>query len=97
MPEETEERPQLIPSKKMQALLSLLSPEEKMDKDVHQLLSQFSEKFINDLINRASLLAKHKGRSTVMEDDVRFVLETEFDYLFGSPVSFGPPASEARK
>jgi histone H3/H4 len=86
-----DDKPQLIPGKKMQDLLSLVSQEEKMDKEVLQLLSQFSEKFINDLINRASQLAKHKGRTLVAEEDIKFVLETEFGYLFGSPVFIETP------
>ncbi|KAI5191333.1 transcription initiation factor TFIID subunit 12 [Nematocida sp. AWRm77] len=76
-----EEKSPLVPSKKLQSLLALIDKEEKLDKETQLLLSLFTEKFINDVITRAALIAKHKEQSTLTEQEVKFVLETEFDYF----------------
>ncbi|KAI5187575.1 transcription initiation factor TFIID subunit 12 [Nematocida homosporus] len=76
-----EDRAQLIPNSKLIDTLALIDKEEKIDKTAVTMISQFTEKYINDILTRASLLAKHKGNKAISEDDVRFVLETEFDYF----------------
>jgi histone H3/H4 len=76
-----EEKSPLVPSKKLLSLLGLLDKEEKIDKETQLLLSLFTEKFINDVITRAALIAKHKDRNILTEEEIKFVLETEFDYF----------------
>lgn len=70
-----------MPSKKLLSLLGLIDKEEKIDKETQLLLSLFTEKFINDVITRAALIAKHKDKSVLTEEEIKFVLETEFDYF----------------
>lgn len=75
-----EERAQLIPSSKLMGYLSLIDDkEEKIDKETSTILSQFTEKYINDILTRAALLAKHKGSQVVTSEEVKFVLEKEFN------------------
>lgn len=76
-----EEKTQLVPTKKLLELLEQLGPEEKMDKETISVISQFTEKYINDILSRAALLAKHRNSKVVTTGDVKFVLEKEFDYF----------------
>lgn len=74
-----EERAQLVPPGKIMAYLGLIGDkEEKIDKETAVILSQFTEKYINDILTRAALLAKHKGSQLVTAEEVKFVLEKEF-------------------
>jgi len=79
-----DEKSSLIPPRKLLSLLSLIDREEKIDKDALTILSQFSEKFISDIVGKASLVAKHKGKSTITEEEVKFVIEREFDYYIST-------------
>ncbi|KAI5191679.1 hypothetical protein NEMIN01_1612 [Nematocida minor] len=81
-----EERAQLVPAGKLTALLSLIDKEEKIDKETISILSQFTEKYINDILTRAALLAKHKGSQIVTGEEIKFVLEKEFDCFIGSGI-----------
>ncbi|KAI5181777.1 transcription initiation factor TFIID subunit 12 [Nematocida sp. AWRm80] len=76
-----EERTQLIPSAKLIELLRLIDKEEKIDKEAISTLSQFTEKYINDIITRTAAITKHKGKNTISEEEIKFVLEKEFDYF----------------
>jgi len=79
-----DDRAQLVPAHKLAALLALIDKEEKIDKEAVQMLSQFTEKFVNDIIGRASLITKHKNEQVISEADVKFVLETEFNYFIST-------------
>ncbi|CAD25179.1 TRANSCRIPTION INITIATION FACTOR TFIID 20/15kDa SUBUNIT [Encephalitozoon cuniculi GB-M1] len=57
---------------------------KKIDKDVIRNLQLLTEKFLSDIIHRSALLCKHKGKSTVDNTDIRFVIEKDFDYSFGT-------------
>lgn len=56
---------------------------KKMDKEVIKNLQLLSEKFILDIINRSSMLCRHKGKSVIDTAEVPFVVEKDFDYSFG--------------
>ncbi|EIJ89400.1 hypothetical protein NEPAR06_2270 [Nematocida parisii] len=79
-----DERAQLIPAAKLMAHLSLIDKEERIDKETITILSQFTEKYINDILTRSALLAKHKGNQVVTAEEIKFVLEKEFDYFIGT-------------
>ncbi|OAG29645.1 transcription initiation factor TFIID subunit 12 [Nematocida displodere] len=79
-----EEKTQLVSTKRLQALLSCIDKEEKLDKEAAQIISQFTEKYISDILCRAALITKHKGNQAISGDDIKFVLETEFDYFIAT-------------
>ncbi|KAH9386775.1 uncharacterized protein NEMAJ01_1671 [Nematocida major] len=74
-----DERAQLIPAAKLISHLALIDKEEKIDKKSIAILSQFTEKYISDILTRSALLAKHKGSQVVTGAEVKFILEKEFD------------------
>ncbi|WUR03311.1 transcription initiation factor TFIID subunit 12 (TAF12) [Vairimorpha necatrix] len=57
---------------------------KRMEKDVIKNVQLLSEKFILDIINRASMLCRHKGKSVLDTSEVSFVVEKDFDYSFGT-------------
>lgn len=57
---------------------------KKMDKEVIKNVQLLSEKFLLDIINRASMLCRHKGKSVIDTSEVSFVVEKDFDYSFGT-------------
>lgn len=54
-----------------------------VDREVVLRLHQFSKKFISDILTRASHLTEHKNNKVITDKDIFFVVEKEFDYLFG--------------
>ncbi|KAI5172006.1 hypothetical protein NEFER03_1251 [Nematocida sp. LUAm3] len=76
-----EERAQLIPNAKIVSLLGLIDKEEKIDKDATLMISQFMEKYISDILSRSAIIAKHKEKKLITEDEIQFILEKEFDYF----------------
>lgn len=79
-----DERAQLIPAAKLIAHLSLIDKDERIDKETISIVSQFTEKYINDILTRSALLVKHKGNQVVTGEEVKFILEKEFDCFIGS-------------
>jgi len=48
---------------------------ERVSRKALELLSEFLENLLRDIGKEAKAVAEHAGRKTVMEKDVRFVLE----------------------
>lgn len=79
-----EDRTYLIPSQKLLETLSLIDKEEKIDKEAILLVSQFAEKYINDILSRSSNITKHRGAKTISAKDVKFIMELEFNYFINT-------------
>lgn len=76
-----EEKTQLIPNTKLSSALALIDKEEKIDKETVSTLSNFIEKYINDILTRSAIITKHKERTIIDEEEIKFILEKEFDYF----------------
>lgn len=87
--EETEEMKETIitPKEKLLELIAKFT-DTPVDREVLLRMHQFSKKFISDVISRASLLAEHRGSSSIGEEDIFHVVEKEFDYVFGDSELF---------
>ncbi|KRH93645.1 putative Histone-fold protein [Pseudoloma neurophilia] len=57
--------------------------ETPMDREVLLRLHQFSKKFITDILTRASNIAEHRNSNVITDKDIFFVVEKEFDFIFG--------------
>lgn len=72
-----------IVSKEKLHNLILLVTKTPVDRDVLLRLQQFSKKFISDIVTRSALLAEHRNASSISSDDIFYIVEKEFDYIFG--------------
>lgn len=75
---------QLIPLQKLMGTLALIDKEEKIDKETGAMVSQFTEKYINDILTRTSNITKHKESQVISAEDVKFILELEFNYFINT-------------
>jgi hypothetical protein len=62
--------------------------EKKMDKDVVKNIQTFTDKILNDILNRAALLSRHIESDTVGAEEISIVIEKNFDYSFGQRILF---------
>ncbi len=56
---------------------------KKMDFEVVKNLQSFTEKIITDILNRASLLTRHKNSDIIEAKEISIIVEKDFDYTFG--------------
>lgn len=73
------------PKSKILQLINQIST-ERLEKEVTKNIQNYAEKFVGDVVNRSSMIAKHKQSDIVTSDDILFTVEKEFDFSFGSRV-----------
>merc|ERR1711928_71144 len=72
----------ITPKEKLIELISSIT-ETPVEREVVIRLHHFSKKFINDVVSRSCLLAEHKQNNAISAEDIFYVVEKEFDYVFG--------------
>ena len=55
----------------------------KMDPEVVKSMQSYAEKVITDIINRAGLLAKHGNKDVIGSEEIRIIVERDFDFSYG--------------
>lgn len=62
----------------MKALCTTLTKKEQLDDRVAQALSQLGEDVVDDVVELACRLAKHRGSRTLEKNDIKFAFEKRF-------------------
>uniref|UniRef100_A0A914M3H1 Transcription initiation factor TFIID subunit 12 n=1 Tax=Meloidogyne incognita TaxID=6306 RepID=A0A914M3H1_MELIC len=60
-------------------LLRRINPNAILDKDVHEALMEFTNDYVNKILDKACSLAKHRGSNKLTKDDVNYVLAHHFN------------------
>ncbi|XP_065057692.1 uncharacterized protein LOC135685632 [Rhopilema esculentum] len=70
---------QILNRKKVQDLLREIDPRETMDDDVEELLLQIADDFIENVVNSACQLAKHRKSNTLEAKDIQLHLDRHWN------------------
>ena len=68
----------MLPSVNVKALTASLTKKEILDERVQNSLAILAEDIIDDVVEFACKMAKHRGSSTLSRDDVRLSFEKRF-------------------
>lgn len=66
--------PQILTKPRLQELVREIDPTEQLDEEVEELLLQIADDFVENTVNAACLLAKHRKVSKVEVKDVQLHL-----------------------
>jgi len=75
----TETSGQVLTKPRLQELVREIDPTEQLDEEVEELLLQIADDFIENTVNAACLLAKHRKVSKVEVKDVQLHLERNWN------------------
>jgi len=75
----TETSGQVLSRPRLQELVREIDPTEQLDEEVEELLLQIADDFIENTVNSACLLAKHRKVSKVEVKDVQLHLERNWN------------------
>lgn len=70
---------QLLTKPRLQELVREIDPTEQLDEEVEELLLQIADDFVENTVNAACLLAKHRKVSKVEVKDVQLHLERNWN------------------
>lgn len=71
---------QVLTKPRLQELVREIDPTEQLDEEVEELLLQIADDFIENTVNAACLLAKHRKVPKVEVKDVQLHLGKSFKY-----------------
>ncbi|XP_031625682.1 transcription initiation factor TFIID subunit 12 [Contarinia nasturtii] len=71
--------PSLLTKPRLQELVREIDPTEQLDDDVEELLLQIADDFVENTVNAACMLAKHRKASKVEVKDVQLYLERNWN------------------
>ena len=71
----------------VKALCTTLTKKEQLDDRVAQALSQLGEDVVDDVVELACRLAKHRGSRTLERNDIKFAFEKRFKLKIPTKVS----------
>ncbi|XP_063709383.1 transcription initiation factor TFIID subunit 12 [Culicoides brevitarsis] len=70
---------QILTKPRLQELVREIDPTEQLDEDVEEILLQIADDFIENTVNAACMLAKHRKVSKVEVKDVQLHLERNWN------------------
>ncbi|KAF7638393.1 TPR_REGION domain-containing protein [Meloidogyne graminicola] len=62
------------PNTYLDDLMRRINPNTLLENDLHDILIEFTNNYVNEVLNKACSLAKHRGSKKLTKDDVNFVL-----------------------
>ena len=68
----------VLPSVNIKALTASLTKKEVLDERVQASLATLADEIIDDVVEFACKLAKHRGSNTLQRDDVKLAFEKRF-------------------
>lgn len=75
----SENTTQVLTKPRLQELVKEIDPTEQLDEEVEELLLQIADDFVENTVNAACLLAKHRKVSKVEVKDVQLHLERNWN------------------
>jgi len=93
----------LMSSDQIRQLVASIKADEKFDKDVEQFLLDIADEFVDNVAERACMLAKHRGSNILEVKDVQLHLEKHWNirvpgFSEGAPPNvLAPPISELHR
>lgn len=69
----------VLTRQRLQDLVREVDQHVQNDDDVEELLLKLAEEFIDDIVDRSCMLAKHRGASTLEVKDVQLTLEKNWN------------------
>ncbi|XP_058452008.1 transcription initiation factor TFIID subunit 12 isoform X2 [Malaya genurostris] len=75
----TDSTTQVLTKPRLQELVREIDPTEQLDEEVEELLLQIADDFVENTVNAACLLAKHRKVSKVEVRDVQLHLERNWN------------------
>jgi transcription initiation factor TFIID subunit 12 len=72
---------QILTKPRLQELVREIDPTEQLDEEVEEILLQIADDFVENTVNAACLLAKHRKNPKVEVRDVQLHLGEVFDFI----------------
>lgn len=66
---------QNTPNERIQDLVNEIDPNQELDEDVEEVLLEIADEFIENVVNSACVIAKHRKSQSLEVEDVKIFLE----------------------